>query len=168
MTTVTEIRSISLFCATSSSFIIIFPGAKLAVYKIVGGIAVLLTSFWGTLFMLDTSADNPITDPSACPEGQKIALTRPFPVLEGHAYKAALPSLANLSDSNAKLFYSPASLCEDNEILGPPHTFHAEIVKTGFGRFSHFGDSVIFSSSDNSDPNSNGRQYVIVIPYERR
>jgi hypothetical protein len=138
------------------------------VYKVIGGLAVFLTFFWGTLFLLDTSADNRLTDPSACPAGETIVLTRPFPVLEGQAYKAALPSLANLSDSDAKLFYSPASLCEDNEILGPPHTFHAEIVKMGFGRFSHFGDSVIFSSSDNSDPNSNSRQYTIIFPSDRR
>ena len=140
----------------------------MAVYKIIGGIAVFLTFFWGTLFLLDNRADNRVTDPSACPDGERVVLTKPVPLLEGHAYKAALPSLANLSDSEMKLFYSPASLCEDNEILGPPHTFHAEIAKMGFGRFSHFGDSVIFSSSDNSDPNSNGRQYTIVVPFDRR
>jgi hypothetical protein len=140
----------------------------LAVYKIIGGTAVFLIFFSGTLFVLDRNADNRVTDPSACPDGEKIFLTKPFPLLEGHAYKAALPSLAKLSDSDVKLFYSPASLCEDNEVLGPPHTFHVEIAKTGFGRFSHFGDSVIFSSSDNSDPNSNGRQYAIVVPSDGR
>jgi hypothetical protein len=138
------------------------------VYKIIGGTAVFLIFFCGTLFLLDRNADNQITDPSACPDGEKLVLRRPFPLLEGHAYKAALPSLAKLSDSDVKLFYSPASLCEDNEILGPPHTFHAEIAKIGYGRFSHFADSVIFSSSDNSDPNSNGRQYAIVVPSDWR
>jgi hypothetical protein len=146
----------------------ITPGASSAVFKIAGGIAVFLLCFWGTLFLLDTSADKELADPDACPGGAKTVLTKPYPLLEGYAYKAALPSLASLSDSNANLFHSPALLCEDNEILGPPHTFHAEIVKIGFGRFSHFGDSVVFSSSDNSDPNSNGRQYIIVIPSERR
>jgi hypothetical protein len=59
-------------------------------------------------------------------------------------------------------------LCEGSELLGPPHTFHAEIVKLGFGRFSHFGESVFFSTSDNSDPNSNGREYVIIIPSAKK
>jgi hypothetical protein len=81
-----------------------------------------------------------------------------------NAYKAALPSLAHLGDTDADLFHSPAMLCEDNNILGPPHTFHAQIVKDGLGRFSHFGGDVVFSSSDNTDPNSNGRQYTIVLP----
>lgn len=140
----------------------------MAVYKIIGGIAVFSIFFWGTLFVLDTGANNRPTDPNACPNGEKTVLARPYSPMQGYRYKATLPSLARFGDSNANLFYSPALLCEDNKLLGPPHTFHAEIVKMGLGRFSHFGDSVFFSSSDNSDPNSNGREYVIVIPSERR
>jgi hypothetical protein len=132
------------------------------VYKIFAGIAVFWLCFLGTLFLLDT--DKKLTDPSACPSGQKIVLPKPYPLLEGYAYKAPLPSLAGLSDTEADLFHSPVLLCEDNMVLGPPHSFHAEIARLGFGRFSHFGDGVVFSSSDYSDPNSNGRQYIIVIP----
>jgi len=47
--------------------------------------------------------------------------------------------------------------------LGPAHTFHAEIVKNGSGRFSHYENDVVFSSSDNSDPNLNGRVYALVV-----
>ena len=135
-------------------------------YKIFAGIAVFLLCFWGTLFLLDT--DKQLTDPDACPGGEKTVLTKPYPLLEGYAYKAPLPSLASLSDTEANLFHSPVLLCEDNTVLGPPHSFHAEIVRMGFGRFSHYGDSVVFSSSDYSDPNSNGRQYIIVVPPKRR
>src|SRR5262245_35801708 len=103
-------------------------------------------------------------DPDACPAGDRTILNRPDSWLAGHAYKASLPSLAPLADTASSLFSSPVRLCEDKLILGPPHTFHAEIVSTGFGRFSHFGENIVFSSSDNSDPNSNGRQYVVVIP----
>ena len=137
-------------------------------YRVVAGIAVLLLSFWGTLLLLNPGADRQSTDPDACPAGETTILTGPYPRLEGHAYKASLPSLAHLSDSDAKLSNSPALLCEDNLVLGPPHTFHAEIIRLGFGRFSHFGDSVIFSSWDNSDPNSTGRRYVIVVPFKKR
>jgi hypothetical protein len=136
------------------------------VYKIVLGVAVLLLSFWGTLLLLDTGANNELADPDACPAGEKTVLPRPYALLGSHAYKAALPSLAHLGDSDKS--YSPAKLCEDNMLLGPPHTVHAEIFRDGFGRFSHFGDSVLFSTSDNSDPNSNGRQYTIVVPPQRR
>jgi len=76
--------------------------------------------------------------------------------------------LAPLSDTDADLTFSPTLVCEDKLLLGPPHTVHAEIAKDGWGRFSHYGDSIIFSSSDYSDPNSNGRQYTIVVPAKRR
>jgi hypothetical protein len=137
------------------------------VYKIAGGILVLLFSFWGTLFLLGPEREP--ADPDACPPvGEKIALARPYSGLGGYAYRVALPSLASLGDTDANLTFSPTLLCEDKLLLGPPHTVHAEIVRDGWGRFSHYGDSVIFSSSDNSDPNSNGRQYAIVIPPKRR
>jgi hypothetical protein len=137
------------------------------------GVAVLLlgaavVSFF-LVYALLPEAGKPLpTDPRACPDGEKIVLTKPFPIQDGHAYRAALPSLANLSDSNEKLFHSPVLLCENNKLLGPPHTFHAEIAKKGLGGFSHYQDHVVFSSSDNSDPNSNGRQYTIVVPSSRR
>jgi hypothetical protein len=138
------------------------------VYKIAGGIAVLLLSFWGTLFLLDSSADHESANPDACPLGDRIALARPYLRLDGYAYKASVPSLAPLSDTDADLTFSPTLVCEDKLLLGPPHTVHAEIAKDGWGRFSHYGDSIIFSSSDYSDPNSNGRQYTIVVPAKRR
>jgi hypothetical protein len=140
-------------------------GASSAVYKIAGGIAVLLFSFWGTLFLLGPDGER--ADPDACPPGERIALAGPYSRLGGYAYRVALPSLASLGDTDANLTFSPTLLCEDNLVLGPPHTVHTEIAR-GWGRFSHYGDSVIFSSSDNSDPNSNGRQYTIVVPSKRR
>jgi hypothetical protein len=32
------------------------------------------------------------------------------------------------------------------------------------GRFSHWGDGLHFSASDNSDPRTNGRSYTIIVP----
>jgi len=43
--------------------------------------------------------------------------------------------------------------------LGPAHTVHPEIRERGSGGYSHWQDSVYFSTSDNSDPRSNGRRY---------
>ena len=56
---------------------------------------------------------------------------------------------------------SRLALTENGAALGPPHSIHAEIAEKGGGRFSHWGEAVIFSSSDNSDPRSNGRAYAI-------
>jgi hypothetical protein len=137
-------------------------------YRYAAGLAVLLLSFWSTLLLLDGSSDKQPVDPNACPAGETAILNRPYSSLEGHAYKANVPAFAHQADTATSLFSSPARLCEDKLVLGPPHTYHAEIVSVGLGRYSHFGDDIIFSSSDNSDPNSNGRQYVVVIPSRRK
>jgi pectate lyase len=65
---------------------------------------------------------------------------------------------------------SALRLFENGRELGPAHTEHAEIRSLGAGRFSHWSltdgqfESVRFSSSDNSDPRSNGRAYSFCIP----
>jgi pectate lyase len=41
---------------------------------------------------------------------------------------------------------------------------HADIAEFGRGRFSHWGEAIIFSASDNTDANTNGRRYWAVSP----
>ena len=55
---------------------------------------------------------------------------------------------------------------EDGKELGPAESLHEEVRKTGMGSFSHWKPPepgspsyVYFSTSDNSDPNTNGRSY---------
>ncbi len=54
-------------------------------------------------------------------------------------------------------------LFEDDKPIGPRDSLHADIRAHGLGAWSHwdFGGvpRVIFSTSDNSDPNTNGRRY---------
>jgi len=50
---------------------------------------------------------------------------------------------------------------EDAQPMGPPHAQHADIQVFGRGRFSHWDGYVYFSTSDNSDPRSNGRRYYL-------
>lgn len=45
--------------------------------------------------------------------------------------------------------------------LGPAHALHAAIERDGGGRYSHWNGALLFSSSDGSDPNVNGRQYRV-------
>lgn len=60
---------------------------------------------------------------------------------------------------------SPVMIYEDGKPLGPAHSDFASISKLGHGRFSYWTDQgFIFSSSDGSDPNSNGRRYWAVVP----
>jgi hypothetical protein len=50
---------------------------------------------------------------------------------------------------------------EDGKPLPTPHAPHDDILALGAGRFSHWGPKVYFSTTDNSDPNTNGRQYTV-------
>jgi hypothetical protein len=55
---------------------------------------------------------------------------------------------------------SKLKLYEDGLALGPAHSNHAEIRQYGRGRYSHWGNALYFSSSDNSDPTTNKRRYT--------
>lgn len=56
-------------------------------------------------------------------------------------------------------------LYEDGKPLEPAHNGHIDTMENGMGRWSHWGVRRIqFSTSDNSDPRTNGRQYKIVNP----
>jgi hypothetical protein len=56
---------------------------------------------------------------------------------------------------------APLRLFEDGKQLGPPHQMHDLIRNKGLGGFSHWGRSLYFSTSDNSDPRQNGREYTL-------
>lgn len=52
-------------------------------------------------------------------------------------------------------------LFENGKSLGPAHSSHAEIRRQGTGRFSHWNTALWFSSSDATDPRTNGRDYLV-------
>jgi hypothetical protein len=61
---------------------------------------------------------------------------------------------------------SNAIITEDGKPLAAPHAIHKDILEQGNGRYSHWGSPrrglFYFSTSDNSDPRTNGRTYRIV------
>jgi len=61
-------------------------------------------------------------------------------------------------------YVSGLDLLEDGRGLGPPHAVHDRIIHEGRGLFSHWHDTLYFSTSDNSDPRANGRAYAAYIP----
>src|SRR5207244_1878728 len=61
-------------------------------------------------------------------------------------------------------YRSKLALLEDGKALGPSHSVHALIRERGGGRYSHWASSIIFSTSDGSDPRTNGRVYSIAAP----
>jgi hypothetical protein len=79
----------------------------------------------------------------------------------GFAFRYQANTYQSEADSEAAPSRSPMVIYEDGKPLGPAHSLHTSVVKDGNGRFSHWGGGFVFSSSDNSDPNLNGRQYWI-------
>jgi len=53
---------------------------------------------------------------------------------------------------------------EDGQPMGPGAFSHDEIRAWGGGRFSFWNALLYFSSSDNADPGSNGREYALTLP----
>jgi hypothetical protein len=82
----------------------------------------------------------------------------------GIVFVSNVAKLRDVGDSSDAPDRSPMILYEDGKPLGPAHSVHADISKYGHGRFSHWNKMVIFSTSDNSDPAVNGREYWAVIP----
>lgn len=91
----------------------------------------------------------------------KIPLTGAFVRESGYAWQIGLPQWGQLADHLIDPYRSPLVLLEDLRALPYGHALHADIRQKGGGRYSHWQNSLLFSSSDNSDPNKNGRGYTI-------
>jgi len=97
-----------------------------------------------------------------------IQLFRPFAM---YGKVAAINSLAInqlrefADDDDANDCRSPVAIYENGRPLGP-HSSYSNIRDYGMGRF-FFGrrQGFLFTASDNSDPNTNGRTYWAVLAY---
>lgn len=76
----------------------------------------------------------------------------------GHCFLAAVPASV-LSDKES---VSRLVVLEDGCELPHGHAAHDDIRRLGAGRYSHWGEQVYLSTSDNSDPRTNGRRYEVV------
>jgi hypothetical protein len=86
-----------------------------------------------------------------------VAVLQDFSPERGHSYVAPLP--AHLLSDRESL--SSIQVFEDGKPLGPGHAPHEDIRRIGKGRYSHWGAQLHLSTSDNSDPRTNGRRYVV-------
>lgn len=107
--------------------------------------------------------------PPKAPEGHKVVqLTRPF-----ERYRLASVAIGDLSGKlevkadNPTIegdHSSPVVIYENDRPLGPGHESFNDINNLGGGRYSHLPSGITFSSSDGTDPNTNGRTYWAVVP----
>jgi hypothetical protein len=102
--------------------------------------------------------------PPVEPPGEKFELSRPFGLLDNHAFVAkAPPGFDTAANSRADESRSSIMLYENDRQLGPARSARADIANLGAGRFTDWeGRFFIFSSSDNTEPNSTGRKYWVV------
>lgn len=73
-----------------------------------------------------------------------------------------LPAFLTQPESPAFPGASCFSLFEDEKPLGPYHLFESRVAREGRGLFACRGNRFVFSTSDNSDPRTNGRSYKVV------
>jgi hypothetical protein len=125
------------------------------VIKFAVAFALIAASFVVTLRWLADSG-------GFCSGKPRTPMERPFQKQSGNAFYAPLPQLEFWADTSESPSKSPLVICEGDVPLGPPHSQHADITSKGLGRYSHWGTGVIFSTSDNSDPNTNGKRYSVI------
>lgn len=137
-----------------------------AVSWIVWGAASFATSFYVTLFFIDHSDFGPgsYSRPVGPCAGPRTVLKRPFQHETGFAVQVALPQFKEFADGSEFPSKSNLVLCENNAALGPSHSQHNDVRTKGLGRYSNWNDYLLFSSSDNSDPQTNRREYSVRSP----
>lgn len=89
-----------------------------------------------------------------------LPLARPVQHEYGYCWVVPLSKYAGWADTVGQQ-HSPLMVYENGRALGPAHAIHDNIRNLGQGRLSHWGGKLYFSTSDNSDPNTNGRQYAV-------
>lgn len=77
-------------------------------------------------------------------------------------FYAPLPEEAPAGDDLNDVRRSSTRLFENGVELGPAHSVIDEIAEKGNGRYSHWQRWVYFSSSDGSDPRTNGYEYYVL------
>jgi hypothetical protein len=96
-------------------------------------------------------------------------LLRPFKWQAGFAFTATFfpdqTEILTFADDTASAPTSALRIYENGKPLALPRSNYGDISRIGNGHFAFWKDQgLIFSTSDNSDPNANGRQYWAVIP----
>lgn len=79
-----------------------------------------------------------------------------------YGYHLGYP-LSQNGDSNTSPTASTLRLFEDGIELNPAHSTYNDICNYGKGRFVHWGTKLYFSSSDNTNPATNGRKYTYTM-----
>jgi hypothetical protein len=104
--------------------------------------------------------------PLEAPKGAVFRLSHLYKLSRNKfGYMSRAQTLILIGDTEDEPLRSPLLLFEDLKPLGPAHSAQEDIEEIGLGRFSHLKRvGFFFSTSDNSDPTTNGRNYWAVLP----
>jgi hypothetical protein len=99
----------------------------------------------------------------------RLPIAGPFVPEIGRAYVVTPATVAScaryvledLSDAHDHPQRSSLLLFEDFQELPGAHARHQDIIDKGAGLYSHWRGQLYFSTTDGSDPNTNGRSYVL-------
>lgn len=94
---------------------------------------------------------------------QRLICLDSFRLEEGFCWICALPEFVVRGEREGIVSSSSLRLFEDGVEIGPNSSPHALVRGAGGGAFSHWGGDLYFSTSDNSDPTTNGRRYVALV-----
>ena len=97
---------------------------------------------------------------TACRGFRYRNLAPPFGHEQGHRWTASMRRLHHLADSSGFPNRSTLVVYENGIPLPRAHVPHDLIRNEGNGVYFHWGGAILFSTTDNSDPNSNGRTYT--------
>jgi hypothetical protein len=82
---------------------------------------------------------------------------------QGYSYQVVNSFGGALADTVSNGTQSQLRLFENGVEIGPAHSYHQDVQQYGQGRFSHWNDGaniiLLFSTSDNTNPLTNGRVY---------
>lgn len=92
-----------------------------------------------------------------------VRLQGPYVSNDDFCWVADVPDAIPPGDTDEQPMRSTLILFEDGKPIGPAHTQHALIRRFGAGRYSHWHNRLFFSTSDDSDPNSNDRCYSVAV-----
>ena len=107
--------------------------------------------------LLTVAAVLAVASSAAAAAGDRVRVTEAQAAFPDRAYVVSLPTRVQLGRNQVRVF-------ENGKPLGPSHSPHSVIRERGNGRYSHWGNAIIFSASDGSDPRTNGRVYSIASP----
>ena len=105
-----------------------------------------------------------ITDKNNNGKNRFERLKGPFQQQDGLCWIFQFPASQVEGDSPSFPGRSKLLLYEGDQLLGPAHAEHEDIRRKGGGKYSHWESNLYFSTSDGSDPNTNGRRYTVIWP----